>query len=63
MLFCFGDFMGIEEKVVDPHHVMLAGAGASIGYLSSLLWPMYLAAPYMAVIGGILGYSAAKMVQ
>lgn len=58
--------MGLEEKVnsVDPHHAMLAGAGATIGYMGYLLLPMYLVTPYMAVIaGGLLGYFAAKSVQ
>ena len=56
--------MDLEGKVngADPHHMMLAGAGATIGYLSYLVWPMYLVAPYAAVIGGLLGYFAAKSV-
>jgi len=60
--------MGLEEKVnsVDPHHIMLAGAGATIGYLSYLVSPMYLIAPYVALItitGALLGYFAAKSVK
>ncbi len=58
--------MGLEEKInsVDPHHAMLAGAGATIGYMSYLILPMYLTAPYVAVIaGGLLGYFAAKSVK
>ena len=58
--------MGLEEKVnsIDPHHIMLAGAGATIGYMSYLFWPIYITTPYMAVIaGGLLGYFAAKSVQ
>lgn len=58
--------MGLEEKVngTDPHHIMVAGAGATIGYLSYLVWPMYLIAPYAAIItGGLLGYFAAKSVK
>lgn len=57
--------MGLEEKVedVDPHHVMVAGAGAMIGYLSYLAWPMYVASPYIAApVAGILGYFMAKSV-
>lgn len=57
--------MGLEEKVeeVDPHHVMVAGAGAAIGYLSYLIWPMYFISPYIAApVGGLLGYFAAKSV-
>lgn len=57
--------MDLEERVnVDPHHAMLAGAGATIGYMVHLLLPMYLITPYVAVIaGGLLGYLAAKSVQ
>lgn len=61
--------MGLEEKVnsVDPHHAMLAGAGATIGYMSYLLSPMHFAAPYMAVaapiLGLLLGYFAAISVK
>lgn len=64
--------MDLEERVnsaekvnsVDPHHKMLAGAGATIGYMSYLLLPMYLINPFVAVIaGGLLGYLAAKSVK
>ncbi|MBS3101775.1 hypothetical protein J4204_06645 [Candidatus Woesearchaeota archaeon] len=58
--------MGLEEKVngPDPHHVMVAGTTATIGFLSYMLWPMYLISPYLAVIsGGLLGYYVAKSVK
>lgn len=55
--------MGLEETVksVGPHHVMVAGTMAGIGFLSYMLWPMYLMSPYLAVIsGGFLGYHVGK---
>jgi len=43
---------------------MVAGTTATIGFLSYMLWPMYLISPYLAVIsGGLLGYYVAKSVK
>ena len=46
--------MCLEEKADDkgPHHVMIAGAGAMIGYSSYLVWPMYFISPYIAAPAG-----------
>ncbi len=53
--------MNLEQKAsnADPHHLMLAGSGAGIGYLSYLLWPAYFVAPYLALGAGALGFYAA----
>ena len=57
--------MSLEAEVnsVDPHHAMLAGTGAAIGYMSYLLWPAYLVSPYLAIGSGALAfYIAARSV-
>ena len=57
--------MGLEQKVsnADPHHLMLAWTGATIGYLSYLLWPAYFITPYLATgLGALTLYAAARSV-
>ncbi|MBI3026755.1 hypothetical protein HYY70_01460 [Candidatus Woesearchaeota archaeon] len=66
--------MAIDDVVkgADPHHIMLAGAGATIGYMGYLLAPAaYLSIPLLGpfapallpLISGITGYYVAKSVQ
>ncbi len=66
--------MGLEEKVegADPHHMMLAASGATMGYMGYLLAPAaFLAMPLLGpitpilvpLLGGMAGYYMAKNVD